>query len=126
MSTNADRNEVEVKGKNDEVFTLRFGPNEICQIEDAIRKDLSDLMQDYSTGRISVRHLRTIVQIAYVAPNGKPTQATRAGEILSSIGLKAVTAALTTGLSWLGVKETDEEEGSTRPPDAGAIGGSSA
>lgn len=127
MSTNADRNEVEIKGKNDEVFTLRFGPNEICQIEEAIKKDLSDLINELMAGRVNVRQLRTIVQLSYVAPNGKPTQATRAGEILSSIGMKAVANAMTQGLSWIGLKtDEDEEEGSARPPDGGANGASSA
>lgn len=116
---NSERGEVELKSRfDDSTHVLSFGPNQMASIEETLKRDLSDIVNDMSVGRISVRVMRTIIRLTYVpAKNAKPLTDQQAGEILNAVGYKPVVDALSEGIKWMRVG-MDEAEGAANPTEA--------
>lgn len=115
--------EVELKSRlDDSLHVLSFSPNNLANIEEALKKDLSEIVSDISTGRMSVRTIRTIIKLTYVLGKGaRPMTDAQAGDILNAVGYKPVVDALGEGLKWMRVG-IDEVEGSANPPAANGDG----
>lgn len=109
--------EVELKSRLDETtYLFWFGPNQLANIEEALKKDLSEIMADLSQSRMSVRMIRTVAKLSYVMPKGKGLATdSLAGDILNAVGYKPFVEAFAKGMTWVKVG-MDDAEGSANPP----------
>lgn len=117
--------EVEIKSRFDDTTHLfAFGPNQLANVEQTLRKDVSELFNEMGAGRISAVTLRTLIRLTYVSPKGaKALTDTQAGDVLNAVGYKPYAEALSEGVKWIkfGTGGADDAE---NPTEAG--GGASA
>ena len=86
----AKRGEVVLKRDDDSVVTLKFGTNAICRIEDSLSKTLGEILEDLQGSRISMRTLRTMVQMSITGAAMAPEDV---GDLIDEVGFEKITKA---------------------------------
>lgn len=78
--------DVQLKGSDDKVYTLNFGVNAMCRLEDQDDRGRSyqDLLDEMRTGKPSMRTVRALAAAALVEPKNATLE--QVGEILEDIG----------------------------------------
>lgn len=117
---NQELGEVELKSRfDDSPHVFSFSPNNLARVEEAIKRDVSDVFLEMSSGRLSVRTIRTIMQLTYVVQRGgKAVTAEQAGDLLNAIGYKPFVEAFSSGIKWM--KVGMDENGDAANPTVGS------
>ena len=86
----AKRGEVVLQRDSGAVVSLKFGTNAICRIEDALSKTLGEILEDLQGSRISMRTLRTMVQMSITGESMAPDDV---GDLIDEVGFEKITKA---------------------------------
>lgn len=106
------RGQVDLTASNGDVFTLKFGTNAICKLEDTLNKTLGEILEDMKDeGKLSMRTIRTMVRLALV---GREATDEVVGDLIDDVGLREITKAFSAVFE--GHELATKVEGSVNPP----------
>ena len=112
---------VDVKGGEGRVYTLNFGVNAMCRLEDLTGRAYHEVLMEMKKGLPSMKTIRQFVQAALVAPPAESPE--QAGTIIEDIG-GAASVLLAFARSDAGISQAflEEQRGAPRPPRKGRRG----
>lgn len=117
MAVNVDSGEIELSSRLDDAkYVLRFGPNDLAKVEEALHKDLAEIINDMS--RLSIRTCRALIKLTLVQPKGaKVLTDEQAGNLLNAVGYKQLMDAVAQGVGWMkaGTELADDTQNPTEP-----------
>lgn len=88
------RHVVELSDSTGQTYTLRFGTNAICAVQDELNLSLGEILKQFDHDKLDMRTIRTMVKCAVVEPKG--VTAEQVGDFIDDVGFEAVTKVIGT------------------------------
>lgn len=112
---NKRKGEVEIQDSDGKAYILKFGTSAICKIEDALNKNLGEILSELGGEKLRMSTIRTMVQMSLKDSDLTPDQV---GDLIDDVGFQKITEAFSLVFG--------EEKKEDSPLDAGELTGVSA